>query len=126
MLTGLKVSKLVGQGREAVEVVTRLEVDDVASGPSGRVVVSAAAVLVVSIRDVVLLVVPATLLTLSGIAFAVAVIDAWAQILSVELVAEVILVDLFVVVGSCRVVTRLGMVGRVLLAHTLGLCSRHV
>ena len=70
--------KAVGEGREAVRVVARFVVDDVTGRASGRVVASAATILVVGIWDAVLLVVPATSLALGGIAFAVAVVDAWA------------------------------------------------
>ena len=45
----------------------------------------------------------------------------------VELEAEVVLVDLsIIVVGSCRVVARLGAVGQVVLAQLLGLSGSHV
>ena len=55
------------------------------------------------------------------------VTDALTQILLVELVAKVALVDLsIVVVGLCRVVARLGAVGRVVLAQLLGLRGGHV
>ena len=45
-----------------------------------------------------------------------------------KLEAKVVLVDLFFViaVGSCRVVTRVGAVSRVVLAHLLGLRGSHV
>ena len=48
--------------------------------------------------------------------------------MSVELEAEVILVDLLfvVAVGSCRVVTGFGVVGRVILAQLLGLRGSHM
>ena len=60
----------------------------------------------VGVSDVVFLVVPATSLALGGVAFAMTVVDAWAQILLVELKAEVVLVDLlFIVTGMCRVMT---------------------
>jgi len=86
-----------------------------------------AAVLVVGVGDAVFLIVPATSLALGGVAFAMTIVDAWAQILLVELEAEVILVDLLsIVAGSCRVMTRLGAVGRVVLAHLLGLRGGHV
>ena len=82
------------------------------------VVTPAAMVLVVGVRDAVFLIVPATSLTLSSIVLTMMVVDAWTQILLVELKAKVILVDLLfiVAVGSYRVVTRLGAVGRVVLA----------
>ena len=88
------------------------------AGLSRRVIAPAATVLVVGIGDAVFLVVLATSLALGGVALAVTVVDARTKILSVELEAEVVLVDvLFVVaVGSCRVVTRLGAVSRVVLA----------
>jgi hypothetical protein len=55
------------------------------------------------------------------------VVDAWAQVLLVELEVEVILVDLlFIVMGSCRVKTQLGAIGRAVLAYLLGLCGGHV
>ena len=72
------------------------------------------------------LVVPATSLVLGGVAFVMTVVDAWAQILLVELEVGVVLIDLlFVIVGTCRVVTRLGAVGRVVLAQLLGLRGGH-
>ena len=81
----------------------------------------------VGVRDTVFLVVPATSLALGGVAFAMTVVDAWAQILLVELEAKVVLVDLlFVVAGSSRVMTRLGAISRVVLAHLLGLCGSEV
>jgi len=56
-----------------------------------------------------------------------AVVDAWAQIMLVELEVEVILIDLlFIVMGSCRAMTQLGTVRRVVLAHLLGLCGGHM
>jgi hypothetical protein len=98
--------KLVGEGREAIKVVARFVVDDVASRASGRVVASASAILVVGIWDAMLLVIPVTSLALSSVVFTVAVVDAWVQILLVELEAEVIQIDLlFIVMGSCRVMT---------------------
>jgi len=110
--------KLVGEGREGFVV---------ARWPSGRVVASAAVVLVVGVGDAVFLIVPVTSLALGGVAFAMTIVDAWAQILLVELEAEVILVDLLsIVVGSCRVMTRLGAVGRVVLAYLLGLRGGHM
>ena len=53
----------------------------------------------------------------------ITVVDAWAQILLVELEVEVVLVDLLfvVAVGLCRMMTRLGAVSRVVLAQLLGL-----
>ena len=91
------------------------------------VVAPAAAVLVVGVGDAVFLVVLATSLALGGVALAVTVVDAWAQVLLVELEAEVVLVDLSIVaVGPCRVVARLGAVGRVVLAQLQGLSGSHV
>jgi hypothetical protein len=83
---------------------------------------------VVGVGDAVFLVVLATSLVLSGVALAVTVVDAWTKILSVELEAEVVLVDLLFVVdvGLCRVVARLGAVSRVVLAQLLGLCGSHM
>ena len=102
-LNGLKP---VGEGGEAIEVVAGFVV---ARWSPGRVVASAAAVLVVGVRDAMFLVVPATSLALGGVAFTMMVVDAWAQILLVELEAKVVLVDLlFVIARSCQVVTRLG------------------
>ena len=73
------------------------------------------------------LVILATSLALGGVALAVVIVDALMQILLVELVAKVALVDLsVVVVWSCRVVARLGVVGRVVLAQLLGLHGGHV
>jgi len=101
--------KPVGEGREAVKVIAGFVV---ARWPSGRVVALAAAVLVVGVGDAVFLIVPGTSLALGGITFAMTIVDAWAQILLVELEAEVILVDLLsIIAGSCRVMTRLGAVG---------------
>ena len=77
------------------------------------------AVLVVSVRDAMFLVVLATSLTLGGVVLVVMVVDALTQV--------VVLVDLSVVdVGSCRVVARLGVVGRVVLAQLLGLRGSHM
>jgi len=60
----------------------------------------------------VFLIVPVTSLALGGVAFAITILDLWAQILLVELEAEVILVDLLsIIAGLCRVMTRLGAVG---------------
>ena len=85
------------------------------------------AVLVVSVGDAVFLAVPATSLALGGVAFAMMVVGALAQILLVELEAKVVLVHLLsIVAGSCRVMTRLGAVSRVVLAHPLGLRGGHV
>ena len=67
--------KPVGEGREAVEVVIGFVV---ARRSPGRVVASAAAILVDGVGDVVFLVVPATSLSLGGVAFAIMVVDAWA------------------------------------------------
>ena len=62
----------------------------------------AAAVLVVVVGDTMFLVIPVTSLAVGGVAFMMTVVDAWAQVLLVELEAEVVLVDLlFIVVGSC-------------------------
>jgi hypothetical protein len=87
-----------------------------------------AAVLVVGVGDVVFLVVLTTSLALGGVALAVTVVDAWTEVLLVELEVEVVLVDLFFVIamGSCRVVTRLGAVGGVVLAQLLGLRGSHM
>ena len=106
-----------GEGREAIEVVPGLVVT---AGSSWMVVASVAAVLVVDVRGTVFLIVLATSLALGGVTLAVTVVDVLTQVLLVELEAEVILIDLSVVaVGSCRVVTRLGTVGRVVLAQLL-------
>ena len=80
---------------------------------SWRVVALATAVLVVGIGDAVFLIIPATSLALGSVALTITVVDAWAQILLVELEAKVVLVDLLfiIAVGSCRVMTRLGVVG---------------
>ena len=73
------------------------------------------------------LVILATSLALGCVALAVTVVDALTQILLVELVAKVALVDLSIVaVGLCRVVARLGAVGRVVLAQLFSLCGGHV
>ena len=71
----------------------------------------------VGVGDAVFLIVLATSLVLGGIVLAVTVVDARAQILLVELKTKIVLVDLLfiVAVGSCRVVTRLGVVSRVVL-----------
>ena len=70
-----------------------------------------AAVLVVGVGDAMLLIVPTMSLSLGGVAFTVAVVDARALILSVELGAEVVLVDLLLIfLGMCGVMTRLGTV----------------
>ena len=110
---------------EAVEVVARFVV---ATRSSRRVVAPVAAVLVVGVGDAVFLVVLVTSLALGGVALAVTVVDARTQVLLVELEAEVVLVDLLFIVamGSCRVVTRLGAVGRVVLAQLLGLRGSHM
>jgi len=83
---------------------------------------------VVGVGDAVFLIVLVTSLVLGGIVLAVTVVDARAQVLLVELEAEVVLVDLLFIVamGSCRVVTRLGAVGRVVLAQLLGLHGSHM
>jgi hypothetical protein len=113
------------ESREAVEVVAGFVV---ATRSSRRVVAPAAAVLVVGVGDVVFLIVLATSLALGGIALAVTVVDARTQVLLVELEAEVVLVDLLFIVamGSCQVVTRLGAVGRAVLAQLLGLRGSHM
>ena len=60
-------------------------------------------VLAVGVGDAVLLNIQATSLSLGGVMFTVAAVDARAQILSVELGAEVVLVDLLLVfTGSLR------------------------
>ena len=116
--------KPVGESREAIEVVAGFVVT---RRMAGRVVASAAAVQVVGVRDTVFLVVLAMSLVFSSVAFVMTVVDAWVQILLVKLEAKVVLVYLlFVVVGSCRVVTRLGVVSRVVLAHLLGLRGSHM
>ena len=114
-----------GEGGEAVEVVAGLVVVAASLWTS---VAPAAMVLVVGIGVAVFLVVLAMSLALGGVALALTVVDVRMQILSVELEAEVILVDLLfvVAVGSCRVVTRLGAVGRVVLAQLLGLRGSNV
>jgi hypothetical protein len=58
----------------------------------------------------------------------VTVVDARTQVLLVELEVEVVLVDLLfiIAVGLCRVVTRLGAVGRVVLALWLVLRGSHM
>jgi len=69
-----------------------------------------------------LLIILPTSLSLGGVAFVVVVVDAWTQILSIELRAEIVLADLLLAfMGSCRMMTRLGMIGHVLLTQTLGL-----
>jgi len=95
---------------------------------SWRVVPPATAVLVVGVGDAVFLIISATSLALGSIALTITVVDAWAQILLVELEAKVVLVDLLfiIAVGSCRVMTRLGVVGRVVLAQLLGLRGSHM
>ena len=92
------------------------------------VVAPVAAVLVVGIGDTVFHVVLVMSLALGDTALAVTVVDAWTQVLSVELEVEVVLVDLFfiIAVGSCRVVTRLGAISRVVLAQLLDLRGSHV
>jgi hypothetical protein len=114
-----------GEGGETVEVVAGFVVT---AWSSWRVVAPAAAVPVVGVGDAVFLVILATSLALGGVALAGTVVDARTQVLLVELETEVILVDLLfvVAVGSCRVVTRLGAVGRVVLAQLLGLRGSHV
>ena len=102
--------KPVGEGGEAIEVVAGFVV---ATRSSWRVVPPATAVLVVGVGDAVFLIISATSLALGSIALTITVVDAWAQILLVELEAKVVLVDLLfiIAVGSCRVMTRLGVVG---------------
>ena len=86
---------------------------------SRRVVAPVAAVLVVGVGDTVFLIIPATSLALGSVTLTMTVVDAWAQILLVDL--------LFIIaVGSCRVMTRLGVVGRVVLAQLLGLRGSHM
>ena len=83
----------------------------------GSLRTSAAPVATVDIGVAVFFVILAMSLALGGIALAVAIVDPLTQILLVELVVKVALVDLSVVaVWSCRVVARLGAVGRVVLA----------
>ena len=78
-----------------------------------------AAVLVVGVGDTVFLIIPATSLALGSVTLTMMLVDAWAQILLVDL--------LFIIaVGPCRVVTRLGAVGRVVLAQLLGLRGGHM
>jgi hypothetical protein len=115
----------VGEGGEAVKVVVGLVV---ATWSLRRVVAPAAAVLVVGVGDAVFLIIPATSLALSSVALTMTVVDAWAQIFLVELEAKVVLVDLLfvIIVGSCRVVTRLGTVGRIVLVQPLGLRGSHM
>ena len=105
--------KPAGEGGEAVEVVAGFVVT---AGSSWMVVTPAAAVLVFGIGGTVFFVVLAMLLVLGGIALAVTVVGALTQVLLVELEVKITLVDLsVVVVGSCRVMARLGTVGRVVL-----------
>ena len=93
----------------------------------GSLWTSAAPVATVDVGVTVFLIILATLLVLGGVALAAAIVDALTQILLVELVAKVALVDLSVVtVRSCRVVARLGTVGRVVLAQLLGLRGSHM
>ena len=93
----------------------------------GSLWTSAAPVATVVVGVAMFLIILATSLVLGGIALAVVIVDALTQILLVELVAKVVLVDLSVVtVWSCRVVARLGAVGRVVLAQLLGLCGSRV
>ena len=70
-------------------------------------------VLEVGVGDTVVLVILATSLALGSVVLAVTVVDALTQVLFIELEAKVVLVDLLfiVAVGSCRVMTRLGVVG---------------
>ena len=68
-----------------------------------KVVASAATVLVVGIGDTMFLIVLAASLLLGGVALAVMVVDAWTQVLSVELEAKVVLFDLLFVVAMGRV-----------------------
>ena len=110
-----------GESGEAVEIVAGVVV------AVGSLWTSAALVATVDVGDAVFLVILATSLALGGVALAVAIVDTLTQILLVELVAKVDLVDLSVVtVRSCRVVARLGAVGRVVLAQLLGLRGGHV
>ena len=81
----------------------------------------------VGVGDAKFLVIPATSIAFWGVAFAMTVVDAWAQILLVELEVEIVLIDfLFIVTGSCQVMTRFGTVSRVILAQLLGLHGGHV
>ena len=74
-----------------------------------------------------LLIVPPSSLALGDVTFVVAVVDVWAQVLLVELEVEIVLIDfLFIVTGSCQVMTRFGTVSRVILAQLLGLHGGHV
>ena len=66
----------------------------------GRVVASAAEVLVVGIWDTVLLIVLPSLLALGDVTFVVAVVDARTKILLVEVEAEVVLIDLLSIVAG--------------------------
>ena len=69
----------------------------------------------------------ATFLTLGGVTLAMPVVDALTQVLLVELKVKVTLVDLSIIaVGSCRVMARLGTVGRVVLMQLRGLRGGHV
>ena len=116
--------KPAGEGGEAVEVVAGFVV---AVGSSWMVVAPVAAVQVVGVGDAVFLVILATSLALGGVTLVMTIVDALMQVLLVELEANVVLVDLsIVIVESCRVVARLGAVGRVVLAQLLGLCGGHV
>ena len=93
----------------------------------GSLWTSAAPVATVDVGVAVFLVIMATSLALGGIALAMTVFDALTQVLLVELEAKVALVDLSIVaMGSCRVVARLGAVGRAILVQLLGLRGSHV
>ena len=116
--------ELTGEGGEAVEVVAGVIV---AAAASWTVVAMAAAVLVVDVGVTVFLVILAMSLALGSVTLVMTVVDALTQVLLFELEAKVALVDLSIVaMGSCRVVARLGAVGRVVLAQLLGLRGGHV
>ena len=73
-------------------------------------------VLVVGVGVTVFFILLATFLALGSVTLAMPVVDALTQVLLVELEVKITLVDLSVVaVGSCRVMARLGTVGRVVL-----------
>jgi len=111
----------MGESGEAVEIVAGVVV------VVGSLWNSAVPVATADVGVAVFLVILATSLALAGVALAVVIVDALMQILLVELVAKVALVDLSIVaVRSCRVVARLGAVGRVVLAQLLGLRGGHM
>jgi len=66
----------VGECGEAVEIIARLEYDDVGCRSSWRVVAPLTNVLIVGIGCAILLVILTTPLSLGGVTFAVSVIDA--------------------------------------------------